>query len=170
MWRKEMKTIVLFLVMVFTAMPNAHALYGRRPIEAILRDNRVSIVDATVEELTAEGFAKIKTNEILKGKTSPEMLKGFFISVGRPLKERLKEKKRYIFVIKGDEIYESTTFWEVLKSFDGELMCHYYRYKSAPGLKNDSLPVLAASGLHKLSDFKKWIKRVIEEASVSSHK
>ena len=165
-----MKATGYFLLMMLVLVPHVHGLYGRRPIEAILRDDRVTVVDATVEELTTQGFAKIETHAILKGTTSPAMLKGFFMSASTTVRDVVKKEKRYIFVIKSEEIYEPCTFWEVLRSFDGELMCYYYRYKPAPGLRDDSLSVLAESGLHKLSDFKKWIRRVIEKELVSSNK
>jgi hypothetical protein len=156
-----MKAMMLFPTIILAMTPNTLAAYGRRPIEAILRDERVGIIDATVEGFTSKGFAKIRTNQILKGKTSPKILKGFFMSAGPTLRDSLKKGKRYVFVLKGEEVYEPCTFWEILQSFDGELMCYYYRYEPAPGLKDDNLPVLASSGLYSLADFRRLMERVI---------
>ena len=135
--------VMIALLLCATCTPDAEAGYGRRPIEAILRDARVSIVDATVVEITADGHATISVNEVLKG-SPPKVVKGFFMSDSyrTPKDARIKAKKRYILVLKGEDIYENCTFWEILQSFDGELWSYYYRYEPAPGLKDERLPVL----------------------------
>lgn len=114
---------VIFLLTL--AAPGARAEYVLGALDDILRDD-VSIVDATVETITAEGFADLRIHECFKG-DPPTRIQHLALSCRGPypVSAVLGEGKRYLLVLSGDDLYEGSLAWEILRSFDGELWCRY---------------------------------------------
>jgi len=155
-----MKIKLILLAFLLTITTTILADYIMGPPERYLANKEIVVIDATIEEITAEGHAKLKVHELIVGKKSPTLLKEISLSCKCPplATTGMKKGKRYIFVTTGENLYEGSTLWEVLKSFDGELKC-YYAGSEDKTLKNTKVN-MPPKGLYDLAEFKKQIKAV----------
>jgi hypothetical protein len=153
----------LLIVAIFSI--SAHADYTMAPIEVVVQELGVTIIDASVSEITKDGHAKINIHETLKGKNAPTLLKSVALSCTGPTVKQagVKKGKRYIFVLAGEDIYEGSTYWEILKGFDGELKCYFRCNSRAP---KDKMPALRMpqNGLYSLNVFKRELRNVAKVA------
>jgi len=154
-----MKIKLILVAFFLTITTTILAKYSMGPPEYYLSRNVV--IDATIQEFTKEGYAKLKVNELIIGKEAPTLLKYVSLTCCGPAPVSgtgMKKGKRYIIVTSKDNLYEWSTYWEVLKSFDGELKC-YYTGRSKPSKK--FTVKMPQEGLYKLSEFKEKIKAVV---------
>ena len=92
-----------------------------------------AIVDATVTDITKEGFVTIEIHDYLKGRNARTTVTGIYLADdGNQLPPDLfKFKQRYVICLIRDQLYEIETLYPVRKTPAGELQC---RYRDAAGL------------------------------------
>lgn len=92
-----------------------------------------AIVDATVTDVTKDGFVTIEIHGYLKGESAPATVTGIWLADdGNQLPPELFQvNQRYVICLIRDQLYEAATFYPVRKTPAGELQC---RYEDAAGL------------------------------------
>ena len=159
-----MKRVLSLLAVSTVIAGSTYADYEMGPPEHFLASQKLVVVDATVQEVVEEGPVKIVTKEIVVGKKAPAVLNYIALTClpGLPASAAgMKKGKRYIIVTEGEQLFECSTVWEVLKGADGELVCHYKGQQSSPASAKVKMP---AAGMVNLAEFKKQIKAVASAA------
>lgn len=114
------------------------------PAFAIALQSATHVVDADVTEITKEGHAVIRVRENIKGQNAPKNLIGaeWTCTPGTsPRDFGVSEKKRYLFILSGNKLYEEGTFYEITPGKEGVEFCHVgERSKGWIGVAEESLP------------------------------
>jgi hypothetical protein len=162
-----MKIPTALLASFLAASSQVLADYELGPPETYLAAEDLVVVDASIMEITDAGIVELKTHELVVGRTAPRILRHIALNCEGPILASatgMARGKRYIFVTDGDDLLEWTTFWEVVRSSDGELKCHYSGAEEAGRGTTVAMP---RSGLHSLAEFKKRVRAV---AAAARHK
>lgn len=158
---------LLCLLLVLSGSSFVSADYELGPPERYLASLDLAVIDATVTKITAKGVVHLKTHEVVVGKAGPARLEEISLTCedGSPAGDAgFKKGRRYLIVTSGNHLFEFTTKWEVVRSFDGELLCHYADQEPSP---KNLATVMPKAGLHPLATFKKQIRAVADTARQS---
>jgi hypothetical protein len=114
------------------------------PAFAVALQNATHVVDADVIEITKEGHAVIRVRENIKGQDAPKTLIGARLTCTPETPPRdfgVREKKRYLFILSGNKLYEEGTFYEITPGKEGVEFCRIgERSKGWIGVEEESLP------------------------------
>lgn len=126
------KSLLLFVA--FASLPRLLQADYVPPALADVAAYSTAIVDATVTDVTKEGFVTIEIHGYLKGRSARTTVTGIRLADdGNQLPPELfKVTQRYVICLIRDQLYEAATFYPVRETPAGELQC---RYEVAEGLK-----------------------------------
>ena len=142
---------------------SARADYELGTPEQYLAHPALSVIDATVEKVVTNGPVHLSVHELVVGKKAPKILRDLALTCepGSPAGScGMKVGKRYLIVTEGENLFEFTTYWEILRSADGELVCHYKQARKSPPVSVR----MPDPGLHSLVEFKKQVRAVAAAA------
>lgn len=126
------KSLLLFVA--FATLPRLLSADYVPPTLADVSVYSTAIVDATVTDVTKEGFVTIEIHGYLKGESARTTVTGISLADdGNQLPPDLFQvNQRYVICLIRDQLYEAATFYPVRKTPAGELQC---RYEDSAGLK-----------------------------------
>lgn len=116
------KPLLLLLLLSLTTSVLAEYMIPKFP-NALASSSHV--VDATVTEITKEKYARLTIHQHLKGTNAPLLLTGTSLTCipGPPGAYGMQAKKRYLIMLSGPNLYEETTFFEVITDTQGQPGC-----------------------------------------------
>jgi hypothetical protein len=149
----------LFLLLPLVAVAD----YALGPPEAYLGNPKITVVDATVGEITEKKFVKITIHDQVVGEDSPTLIKHVSLTCIMPTyagNAGMVEGQRYILVLDEDNLFEGSTYWPVVSSADGLVVKYPGSYAS-----NESYTVkMPGKGHVPLDRFKQAVKDVASAA------